>query len=258
MASAVNTRILKKMGFLADQGGIINRYLREQGGWDSHLYKCREYILSKVRLFKGKDITILGSGWLLDVPLEELAEMCRMVKLVDINHPAQVRRKVKSFTNVKLINADITGGLIEEVWRITRKKISNPDNIEIPVYSFDFDPGLVISLNILTQTDTLLNDYLRKTVDIGIDRQRLFRSKVQQAHLDMLNQYPYLLLTDYEEEIVDIDSSRILETNNLIFAGALPQGRDSEEWEWIFDSSGEYYRRKRVIFRVRAVDNLNK
>src|SRR5210317_1415141 len=92
----VNKRILRKMGYLADQQGIIDRYLRERGGWDSHLLKCREYILDKVNKLAISDITILGSGWLLDVPLEELSGLCNKITLIDIHHPRQVRKRAES------------------------------------------------------------------------------------------------------------------------------------------------------------------
>ena len=132
--------ILKKMGYLADQYEIIHRYHREQGGWDSHLKNCREYITKKGTKHNVKEITILGSGWLLDVPLE------------------------------------------------------------------------------------------------------------------LLKSYPHLLITDFEEEIIDIDNESVIETNSLLFTD-LPDSEDGEEWNWIFDSSGEYYIRKRVIFKVLAYDN---
>jgi len=34
---------LRKLGFLSDQEGIINRYIREEGAWNPHLIKTREF-----------------------------------------------------------------------------------------------------------------------------------------------------------------------------------------------------------------------
>lgn len=257
MASITNSRILKKMGYLADQEGIIRRYLREQGGWDSHLLRCREYILERVKKQSLPDVTILGSGWLLDVPLEELSELCSSITLIDINHPSQIRRKVKQYSNVRLIKDDITGGLIEKVWQMSRRKIDTLDTIGIPVYKFDFNPGLIISLNLLTQTDTLLNDFLIKKTKINIEEHRRFRKRVQEAHIALLNNYPHLLVTDFEEEIIDIEEDLVIETNQLIFC-EIPAGNNRQEWSWIFDSTGEYYMRRRVSFKVMAIDNSKK
>lgn len=257
MISDSDSRILKRMGYLADQEGIIRRYLREQGGWDSHLLKCRKYITDRVKAQAISDITILGSGWLLDVPLEELAELCNSVSLIDINHPRQIRRKVKQFKNVRLLKDDITGGLINEVWKICRGEPGNLNSIDLPPYRFDSDPGTLISLNILTQTDTLLIDYLTKNTKINIEEQRRFRERVQSSHINLLKPYPHLLITDFEEEIIDIDTGTIIEIRPLLFT-SMPEGKNIQEWEWIFDSSGEYYRRKRVSFKVMALDNFER
>ena len=126
--------VIKRMGYLSDQKGIINRYLRERGGWDSHLYRCRDYILRSVDQIKPDVISILGSGWLLDVPLEELADAGIMINLVDINHPPQVRRKASRFKNVSLIENDITGGLTDIIYQSVSANITNIADIKMPVY----------------------------------------------------------------------------------------------------------------------------
>lgn len=257
MISGTDRRILKKMGYLADQEGIISRYLREQGGWDSHLLRCRKYITDRVKELEIKEITILGSGWLLDVPLEELAEFCSRITLIDINHPRQIRRKVKQLKNVRLLEDDITGGLVNNIWQICRARPDSLDSIEIPLYSFDFDPGTLISLNILTQTDTLLNDYLLKKTNIDPIEHRRFRKRVQESHLNLLKSCSHILITDFEEKIIDIDTGSVLETRPLLFT-SLPEGKNKEEWQWVFDSSGEYYRRKRVSFKVMAIENYKR
>ena len=254
MKSVSTRRILKRMAYLADQEGIIRRYLREHGGWDEHLLKCREFIIDRVRMRSVTDVTILGSGWLLDVPLEELSELCNSITLIDINHPRQIRRKVKQYRNVRLQEDDITGGLIKHIWQLSRKKIDSLDSVVIPVYKFDYNPGLLISLNILTQTDTLINDFLINRMSIDIEEQRRFRRRIQESHLALLKPYPHLLISDFEEDIIDIDSGLVVKTNPLIFC-EMPEDNNKEEWLWVFDSSGEYYRRRRVSFKVMAIDN---
>ncbi|MFO7851749.1 MAG: hypothetical protein ACQERS_12660 [Bacteroidota bacterium] len=39
---------------------------------------------------------------------------------------------------------------------------------------------------------------------------------------------------------------------------ALPRGQRPAEWTWKFDSSGEYYQGKNVIFGVKALDLVKK
>jgi len=103
------------MNFLSDQEGIMTRYLKEKENWDEHLEKSREYILKSVGNKKLSTISILGSGWLLDVPLEELTIQFQKVILVDIFHPPQILHKVRNMPRVKTMEMDITGGMIEQV-----------------------------------------------------------------------------------------------------------------------------------------------
>lgn len=247
-------KILRRMGYFADQQGIIDRYLREAGGWDNHLYKCREFIFEKVKLYKPKTVTILGSGWLLDVPLEELSELCETINLVDINHPPQVKLKARKYPCINLKVQDITGGMIQQIWELSR---SNPEllsKVKAPVYSPDFNPGLVISLNILTQTDTLIIDYLNANFDLDIITLRQIRSSIQSAHIKFLSTVPNLLITDYYELVFDKD--KVFSENNLLFT-ELPGGSERQEWLWDFDNAGEFYKRKRLQFKVMAIDNAN-
>lgn len=245
-------RILKKMGYLADQQGIIDRYLREDGGWDSHLLRCREYILAKVELYSPETISILGSGWLLDVPLEEMAEKCRTINLIDIIHPSQIRERVKEMENVHLISDDITGGMIDRIWNLSKKELGSIDEVDACTYKPEYNLGMVVSLNVLTQTDTLIADYLMKKYSLSHNVLRSLRSLIQKAHLDFLSGVPGLLISDYEEKIIDKD--KLLQINKLLFTD-LPEWGERVEWEWDFDNVGEYYKRKRISFNVIAIDN---
>ena len=50
-----------------------------------------------------------------------------------------------------------------------------------------------------------------------------------------------------------MDKGSEFSRSDLVF-GDLSFARKEEEWEWDFDNSGEYYRRKSVIFKVGAYD----
>lgn len=64
------------MGYLNDQQGIMNRYLGESKQWEKHLPRCRKFITSTFEDPGGgekkESVAVLGSGWLLDVPLDHL------------------------------------------------------------------------------------------------------------------------------------------------------------------------------------------
>lgn len=240
---------IKRLGYISDQQGIINRYLREEGGWDYHLMRTREFILEGVRSEEPDTVTILGSGWLLDVPLEELASICGHINLVDINHPAQVRRKAGDFKNVSLIENDITGGVAGIIQNAIKNSIS-PAAIEIPRYSPDYERGLVVSVNLLTQLDMIPADYLAARSQSSREELREFRKRIQESHIKFLREQRSLLISDFQEEIWREDDK--VEVNDLLFT-PFPAGENEKEWIWDFDTGGSYYRRSRVLFRVRAV-----
>ena len=159
--------MLNKMGYYNYQQGLIYRHLNQEGGWDIHLERCRSFILKAIDYYKPRKVTVLGSGWLLELPLSEMSEMTDEICLVDIVHPPQVKQQIAGLKKVKISEQDITGGLIEEVWNKTRKrfffnKLRSLDSIQIPEYQPEEDPGLVISLNILTQLESLLVDFLKQ------------------------------------------------------------------------------------------------
>lgn len=246
----ISRRTVNKIGYKKDQQGIINRYLREMGQWDTHLYRCRKYILDSIKIYQPGIVTFMGSGWLLDIPLEEAAEICRTVNLVDIIHPSQVRHKVSGFKNVKLIEEDLTAGALEAIWQVYRNKL-DVKNIEIPAYSPGYEAGMVFSVNLLTQLDSLPVDFLAKNTDADKHSLRKIRQGIQRAHINYLKKNDSVLITDYIEYLKKED--RIEEENKLLFT-TLPGGRRKEEWTWEFDNSGNYYTGKKVIFGVKAID----
>jgi hypothetical protein len=247
-------RILRKLGYLKDQQGIVNRYLREQGGWDKHLLRCREYILNSTKLHNPERVTILGSGWLLDVPLEELAATGAQINLVDIYHPSQIRRKVSRFSNVNLISDDITGGLLKKIWEARISDQISISSMEIPIYNPGYDPGLVVSLNLLTQLDMLLVESLSGQSSLSKDDLRNFRRRVQERHIEFLQSRDSIIISDIKENIYK--ENDLLSGSDLLFT-TFPDGDRAEEWLWEFDTTGLYYSGKKVVFNVKAIE-LNK
>lgn len=247
-------RILHRMGYYSYQSGLIYRHLNQEGGWDEHNRNCRSYILNVLDLIRPQKVTILGSGWLLDIPLVEIAEMTSFVELVDIVHPPQVKEQVSVYGNVHLIEADITGGLISEVWNKTHKsffrKLNSLSEIRIPEYMPDEDPGLVISLNILTQLENLPLDYLRKKSAAPDDGFFNFRQCVQKKHVDFLHKHKSVLISDFEEVFTGNNGSRKVVPT---ICTDIPDGKMKEEWVWDFDSRGSDYYTSHSVLKVLAV-----
>jgi len=245
------------MGYYNYQNGLIYHHINQEGGWENHQAHCRSIIIKAMELFKPEKVTVLGSGWLLDLPLAELVERTQKIFLVDIVHPPDVINQVKRFKNVELIEQDVTGGLIEEVWQKGRKygffnKLRSLENINVPEFKPDFDTGMIISLNILTQLESLPLDFIKKRSLIKEEDFNLFRAEIQKKHIDFLMRNRSVLISDYAEVI----TSRIGDIKTIpTLVTDLPACRLSEEWTWNFDQTGADLYNSRSQFKIVALIN---
>lgn len=247
---------IKKMGYVRDQEGIMNRYLREQSNWENHLTRTRRFIQTSFHNDALKSVAVLGSGWLLDVPLDDLRRRFDTVFLVDIHHPPQIRRKVRDLDHAELVTADLSGGAIEQVWDMIKKKksgLSPPglDEIILKPPLRDLQTDAFVSVNLLNQLDILLCDYLKKTDYFQQETLNAFRSRVQSFHLDWITGKPGCLITDILE--VNLDRKGRETSKSLLFT-TLPSGFRSEQWDWEFDSQKTYRSGSRTSMEVRAVE----
>jgi hypothetical protein len=248
-------RILSRMGYYAYQNGLIYNHLNQNGGWDGHLASCRNFIMKSLEYFKPSRVTVLGSGWLLDLPLAEMLEKTEMIYLVDIVHPPEVVRQAGELGNVILVEQDITGGLIEGIWNATRKfsffrKLTSLESISIPEYVPAFDPGVVISLNILTQLESRLLEWMKNRTDIREEELMLFRKSIQERHIEFLMRHKAVLITDNGEVV--IKKSGEINTIPTLFV-TLPQGQFREEWTWNFDLRAHENYTSRSVINVLAL-----
>jgi hypothetical protein len=243
------------MGFYRYQEGLIHRHYNQEGGWDEHLGRCRGYILKAVERFKPENVTILGSGWLLDLPLVELSERVKRITLLDIVHPSEVISQAGSLKNIDIREEDVTGGLIKEVWSKTQrysflKRMRDFSEISVPLYKPDFEPGMVISLNILTQLENLPLEYLKKKSWAGEDQFSAFRKEIQAKHIEFLTSHRSVLITDVQE----IQKTKTGETIVIpTLRTYIPEGDSKDEWTWDFDLKGSDYYNRRSVMKVIAM-----
>jgi hypothetical protein len=248
-------RMLHKMGYFNYQEGLIFRHLNQEGGWNSHLTRSRNFILKSAGIIKPSVVTVLGSGWLLDFPLKEIAEQGIHINLVDIVHPPEVRRQTSEIKNVTLREEDVTGGLIDEVWTKAKRrsffnKISSLDDIRITEYNPEYEVGMVISLNILTQLETLPVKLLRKKANVDEVGFLRFRKNIQENHVLFLKRHRSVLISDLSELITG-SSGKADEKISVL--AEIPESDYKEEWTWDFDLLGSDYYRKKSVFRIMAI-----
>ncbi|MGM0408225.1 MAG: hypothetical protein ACQERU_09575 [Bacteroidota bacterium] len=249
---------LSKMKYLSDQKGIINRYIREKADWDKHINNTKKFILKSAESKLNGKAVILGSGWLLDVPLKELSENFAEVILIDIIHPPHVLKKIEQYENVIPKKADITGGLIDYVYSTIKTDKKNKSKTLLSggrlfSYAIPSKVDFVVSLNIMTQLNTLLTDYMKASKLYSDVELNSFARQIQESHLEILPKGKSCLITEFEEELYD-DENQLLGVNPLIFVD-LPESKLSEtRWKWEFDSSMTYKDDAKTIFNVIAID----
>jgi len=248
-------RILYKFGYYSYQEGLIYRYIKQKGGWDDHLAKCRSFILKAVERIKPEKVTVLGSGWLLDFPLAELMEKGLNITLIDLVHPPDVKKQLEGNRMVRLLEDDLTGGLIEEIWKKAGtlpfyRKLQSPESINIPEYFPEGDPGLMVSLNLLSQLDVLPLKILKRKSSFSEEDILRLRSEIQAKHINMLKNYSSVLITDVEEIYLERDGIEYGEKTVVV---QLPDAEYREEWVWDFDLTHTDYYRKNSVLKVVAM-----
>lgn len=247
--------ILHKFGYYSNQEGIALRYIREDDNWISHLANTKRFIINSVRKIRPQVVTVLGSGWLLDVPVQELLMHTSRVRLVDIVHPPDILKKFGGNSAIDMVVDDVSGGLIALAWNMGESKIKPTfqeiiSSLESLEYKPDDEQGMVISVNILSQLPSLPFEYLLKKKLITDDQYPVFAAKVQEKHLAFLKKNNGVLITDYEEVHTD---RKGLNTKELPVYCKLPAGQKREEWTWQFDTNGSYKQGNNTEMRVVAI-----
>lgn len=248
-------KILSKIGYYNDQKGIINRYLRESRNWTTHIEKTKKAILDGMINKERRKVLVLGSGWLLDVPVKELSEAFEQVWLADVYHPPQVVKNTSRMNNVMLIQTELTG-LADQVYHVAKvfrkTKYKTPVSDFKPVSAPDFSSyDYVVSCNILSQLDIILADHLRKYNLYTEDEVLTFRKLVQQSHIGALPNGKTTLVCDVEEWIMD-DTEKVSEKRPLLHV-PLPGIETMRSWVWKFDTKMTYYPGFKTYFKVASV-----
>jgi hypothetical protein len=224
-------RHLRALGYLHELRGIRARQRLWASAWAPHLERTRALLLAAMdRCARRRKAVLLGSGWLSDVPLAELAGAFREVVLVDAVHPRTARRQVRRWPNVQLLSTDVTG-TAEAVWRVSGVKGAALPRAVPDLFCADEEVDLVASVNLLSQLPCVPERYL---LDIGVhppEAITAYARAVIDAHLEYLQRLPGVvaLISDVESQTVSV-GGRIVARADTLFGARVPwQG---ESWTW--------------------------
>jgi hypothetical protein len=255
--SAIKYRILRRMKYISDQEGIFERYLEEHEGWQEHIRNSREFIMECVRKNNAQSVVIMGSGWLLDVPLKELAAECKQVYLADIWHPNQVRATVRDYPNCNLIYTDLTGGAVTGIYSLVKTyrrtgRTVSLRSVSSGVPELPAGEDYMVSLNIINQLDIILMNYLKRFIKYPEEEVNYFRKKIQENHLKLLRPGHSCLICDKEEIVLDQKNQEV-STKIPIYAD-LPEAKKKKEWKWYFDRGGAFSQDYKTEFSIIAME----
>ena len=246
---------LRVIGYKADQEGIMSRYLREKNNWQEHLQKSSDYITRFcAQIPADSTLAILGSGWLLDLPLDFLLNKFKLIYMVDICHPLQVRHRLRDATNVVFIEKDLTG-YAADVAKIVKKSkqvdiLDSLLNLNYVNVLSGMQYDAILSANLLTQLDSILCDFMTSKKYFSNGQLINFQKKLQLDHLNLLSTKPSCLISDVKEIFTYRNNSIAFATDSLKVEW--PVGTHSENWNWIFDSNYSYHPRYKTILSVKA------
>lgn len=234
---------VRGLGYLHEALAIRSRYRRCQAAWRGHLERSCDFVLTCAeRCDDRRQVVVLGAGLLLDVPLAALATIFRRVILVDIVFLPEVRRRVRSYRNVVLVEQDVTKMAATLYRRRNQELLALPLSVpDIPALADGV--GLVVSLNILSQLTVVPLAYARKHwPSLAAAQGEDWCRQIMEAHYRALLATPgaVCLIADYAFEERD-RRGEVVNCDSTVFD--LPLPRPDIVWAWEIAPPGEQGRR---------------
>jgi hypothetical protein len=249
------------MGYPKEQIALYWRERRCRKAWAGHVRACRQAaIVAAGNCPLKAKAAVLGSGHLFDLPLAELAELFAEVVLVDILHPAACRRRAKAFSNVSVVEEDLTGiaaALYRHVSRAAPGPLPVPPQAGQTAASSWRDADFTLSMNVLSQLPVLPAAHAEKS---GLFDDRAiadFRQSIIRQHLAMLAGLAgrVCLISETGREITGGETT-VLEEPLEGVGPAAAEWRETAAWVWDIAPRGELYRDRDVRLTMRAFNRI--
>ncbi|WP_413204884.1 hypothetical protein [Rhodospirillum sp. A1_3_36] len=231
----------RRLGAVHELVAVHARAKRQSRAWADHQAKARKAVLQVADGTRGRSLAVvLGSGWLLEVPLEELATRFDRVLLVDLVIPRAVRARARALGNVDWRPWDVTG-VYGPLATHPKTLPAVPDPAPLPPEVLEAD--FVISSNLLSQLPVSPRSWMDRH-GIPEATQDAVSKALIDAHLAGLGQCHgreqggvVCLLSDFEREERDSTVEGGGVRFDLLY-GARPQV-DGPRWWWSLAPEGE-------------------
>lgn len=217
----------RQLGYLSELIAIKYRHQRCQTAWQPHLDACKKLIAETAENTTAtRSVVVLGSGQLLDIPIDALVRRFDRVYLVDICHLRNSRNVAKKHSNIELIETDISGTVAALLDWTPGEDLPEPD----PAVDVLADASYVISSNLLAQLPLAPLSYLENNApDLTELARDNFARLVLAHHLTLLQNLdcPVTLISEVHHVVSNGD--QIIKKNDPLYGQVLP-GADVEWW----------------------------
>lgn len=237
--TTTSPQYVRHMDYLYEAIAMRGRYQRNRSAWQTHLDITRQQIVTAAeRCHNRNKVVVLGAGLLLDVPLRELSAMFQEVALLDIVFLPEVRRKVRPYANVKLVQLDVT-----DMARTLYENFHS-GNASLPAASpwvpaIDENTGLVVSLNILSQLWVIPRTYvLKKLRNIEAEQVDDWCRQIVESHYAFLRSRSCSVCMIADYEFVKRDPEGLIVSRASTVSGLKLPAPDAS-WIWNIAPRGE-------------------
>ena len=224
--------VAKEMGFLKEAIAMGARAQRCHRQWDAHYLKCKEAIVAAtLRAVQKRTVLVFGAGSLKDIPLSYLSSQFSKVILVDLVFLKPARRVASNYSNVQLIEHDVTETL---KWLQQGQTLVQSPSSWLSDSSID----LVVSLNLITQLPLIPVRWLMDEHRLSESEADIVGKQLIFAHLSYLKQFSGEVCLIADRLDIEFDSQGI-ELDRFDPWWDVEQPKTDIHWEWEVMPLGE-------------------
>ncbi len=237
VATSTELPVAKQMGFLKEAIAMGARSKRCQRQWGAHYLKCKETMVAATqRAVQKRTVLVFGAGSLNDIPLSYLSSQFFKVVLVDLVFLKPARQQASNYSNVELIEHDVTESL---EWLYKGQTLVQSPSTWLDDSSVD----LVVSLNLITQLPLIPVRWLMDEFDLSETAADIVGKQLIFAHLSYLRQFSGEVCLIADRVDIEFDSQGS-ELDRFDPWWDVEQPKAGAHWEWEVMPLGESNRLK--------------
>jgi hypothetical protein len=241
-------RHARAMGYVYESVALSARHRRCRESWEPHLARSRGFIRRCAAAAPDRGVAVvLGSGPLLDIPIDDLARDFSEVFLVDVAHPWSARRAARQHKNVRLVSCNLLGldGVVACEGALPRPRCGAwRDHVPRP----DF----VVAASVLSQLPLKPLESWSRRLTIDAYERRDWSRDVVDGTLDDLRAGPGFaaVISETRRLLNDTDEFEP-HGEDALFGVTLPPAL--ERWQWVIAPYGEIERRRQTVLEISAL-----